>query len=101
MGAGEVVEQIKASFEQMTGNQNSFLSEAYQWLPADIIVSTDGEVRFLSYINNVHSKWYAALYAATTQLLERTIPQFEKVSAVSAAPKHRALQGDLCDFEQA
>jgi hypothetical protein len=88
MGAGEVVQSI---FDIV----DNFASIKLQWLPADIIVATDGSVKFLSYMNNVHPERNAALYHATASLLQRTIPLFERVLATAAARGHRAIAAPL------
>ncbi|NJR41570.1 MAG: DUF4246 domain-containing protein [Akkermansiaceae bacterium] len=73
-------------------SSEQFQSKKFQWLPADVVVATDGTAKFLSYMNNVHPEWHAALYPATASLIERAIPLFERVLAAVAAPVRRAIQ---------
>jgi Protein of unknown function (DUF4246) len=73
MGSGEVVPEPAAP------QRNTFASERFQWLPADINVDADsGAVRFKSYVNNLHPERHAALYAALARLLSRLVPMFER-----------------------
>lgn len=61
------------------------MSRHSQWLPSDVAIGSDGGVKFMSYINNMHPEWHAQLYTATSALLQRCIPLIERVLA-DAAP---------------
>lgn len=87
MGAGQVVEELPA----VDGVFGVFTSERFQWLPSDVTIDSDGCVKLLSYINNMHPEWHSQLYDATVTLLERSVPLLERVMASAAAEKHRAI----------
>ena len=88
MGAGEVIPEGTVPLDCL---DQPFVSKKFQWLPADIIVDSNGSVKFLSYINTMHPQWHAPLYAATAPLLQRMLPLFERVLAAAAVPQHRAV----------
>ena len=88
MGAGEVIPEGTVPLDCL---DQPFVSKKFQWLPADIIVDSNGSVKFLSYINTMHPQWHAPLYAATATLLQRMLPLFERVLAAAAVPQHRAV----------
>ncbi|TFK41976.1 hypothetical protein BDQ12DRAFT_677465 [Crucibulum laeve] len=47
-------------------------------LPSDVSVSPDvSSVKFISYVNNLHSKWHRSLYDLLETCLARFIPLFE------------------------
>jgi hypothetical protein len=60
-------------------NEDYALSEKYQWLPSEVDVSEDGEVRFQSYINNLHPVEHKGLYYAIERVFQHFVPLFEKV----------------------
>ena len=84
MGSGTVVEDGPDS--------SMFVSDRFQWLPADVFVGTDGRVVFDSYINNLHPDRHAQLYAATAQLLQRMLPLFERTLATSTQRPQRVVE---------
>lgn len=55
-----------------------YMSEKYQWLPTDFIV-TDNGVKLLSYINNLHPIKHKKLYKTIAAILWKFIPMFEHV----------------------
>ncbi|GGO58467.1 hypothetical protein GCM10012287_56690 [Streptomyces daqingensis] len=55
------------------------LSEKFQWLPADVKVGADGDVEFLSYVNNVHPDKHRELASVLPDLLARMRPLLENV----------------------
>ena len=69
-----------------------FVSDRFQWLPADVFVGTDGRVVFDSYINNLHPDRHPHLYAATAQLLQRMLPLFERTLATSTQRPQRVVE---------
>ncbi|KAM5539734.1 hypothetical protein V8D89_006547 [Ganoderma adspersum] len=63
------------------------ISPKFQWLPTDFEVSKDGDVKALSYINNLHPTHYRALYPAISSILARFVPLFENVLTDVIKPK--------------
>lgn len=55
------------------------ISPLYQWLPTDFAVSDSGDVKPLSYINNLHPIRHRALYPTISSILSRFVPLFERV----------------------
>eukprot|EP01134_Creolimax_fragrantissima_P006197 CFRG6197T1 len=66
-------------------------SDTYQWLPSDITVSEDGkEVRFNSYINNLHPYHHEKLYNCLEKVMACFIPLWESVlSDLLSQPERR------------
>ncbi|KAL1941005.1 hypothetical protein VTO73DRAFT_7641 [Trametes versicolor] len=62
------------------------VSLQYQWLPTDFTVSEDGEVKALSYINNLHPVKHRALYPAISSVLLHFVSLFEKVLSDTVSP---------------
>ena len=56
-----------------------YVSENYQWIPADIRVSPSGSVKFTSYINNLHPDIHKELYSTLEETLELFIPLWNLV----------------------
>lgn len=84
-------------------DKGQFVSEKFQWLPADLHVGSDGRRKLLSYINNMHPEWHAPLYAATANLIESTLPLFEKVLGQAPVPPRRAFlieQGSRTEYTE-
>eukprot|EP00906_Rhabdomonas_costata_P016150 RCo023177 len=50
---------------------------AYQWLPSEVDVDSDGNARFLSYINNLDFSTHAPLYRLLEDLLTISLPLME------------------------
>ena len=73
------------------------ISEDYQWLPTDFVVSDEGDVKAVNYINNLHPRRHRALYPPITSVLARFTPLFEKVLADTLAPE-RPLVVDANPF---
>ncbi|EIW52138.1 uncharacterized protein TRAVEDRAFT_135946 [Trametes versicolor FP-101664 SS1] len=63
------------------------ISPLYQWLPTDFAVSEVGDVKALSYINNLHPIQHRALYPAISSILARFVPLFEKVLSDTLSPE--------------
>ncbi|KZT14170.1 hypothetical protein NEOLEDRAFT_1052463, partial [Neolentinus lepideus HHB14362 ss-1] len=55
------------------------VSIQHQWLPTDFSVSETGEVKHLSYINNLHPDDHKPLYSTITSILARFVPLWERV----------------------
>ncbi|KAF9354695.1 hypothetical protein BGX34_010854 [Mortierella sp. NVP85] len=75
MGQGNVVD--KAPISHSVGN--FYYSEKFQWLPSDVTVNTEGKVKFLSYVNNLHPVEHKDMYPVLEELLEKFLPMFEEV----------------------
>ena len=53
--------------------------ERYQWLPSEISVNEEGNIKLTSYINNLRLDLFPEFISLTEQLLENFLPSFEKV----------------------
>ena len=72
-----------------------FRSEDFQWLPTDFEISDSGDVKALSYINNLHPVKYRPLRGTITSVLQRLVPMFEKtLSDVLNPTPPLAIQAD-------
>ncbi|NBE52297.1 DUF4246 family protein [Streptomyces sp. YC537] len=69
-------------------------SEKFQWLPTDVEVGADGEVSFLSYVNNVHPVEHRELAAVLPELFGRVLPLFENVLTDLRHPKPLRIEVD-------
>lgn len=85
MGAGEIIPASEVP------RKGAFMSDCFQWLPAEVLVGEDGLVVFDSYVNNMHPVRHAALYAATAQLLQRMVPLFERTLSLAAQRPQRVV----------
>ena len=88
---------LKAVYDSRTyySDKSFTISEAYQWLPTDFVVSHTGDVKPIDYINNLHPTHDRALYAPIASVLARFIPLFERVIADTLAPERsRAIVPD-------
>ncbi|KAK4103558.1 hypothetical protein N658DRAFT_505238 [Parathielavia hyrcaniae] len=56
----------------------SYWSTVYQWLPANVKFTSDGGVRFTSYINNLHPTKYPHIYTALEKLVETALPMWDQ-----------------------
>ncbi|KAG8783461.1 hypothetical protein FRC12_019702 [Ceratobasidium sp. 428] len=67
------------------------VSQKFQWLPTDFVVSDDGKsVKSTSYINNLHPDQHAELHAAIEDLIGAYIPLFERV-LTDSIPSNKAV----------
>ncbi|KAG8706765.1 hypothetical protein FRC09_002239, partial [Ceratobasidium sp. 395] len=67
------------------------VSQKFQWLPTDFVVSDDGKsVKSTSYINNLHQDQHAELHAAIEELIGAYIPLFERV-LTDSIPSNKAV----------
>ncbi|PVZ96672.1 hypothetical protein BB558_007407 [Smittium angustum] len=64
---------------QYTPERFQYRSEKYQWLPTEFGVDADGEVKILSYINNLHPGIHEKLYGTLEKIFEKFIPLFNNV----------------------
>ncbi|MFF5701178.1 DUF4246 domain-containing protein [Streptomyces sp. NPDC012794] len=69
-------------------------SEKFQWLPTDVDVSDDGEVTFLSYVNNVHPEAHRELAAVLPDLFARLRPLLENVLTDLRHPRPLRIETD-------
>jgi hypothetical protein len=59
---------------------NYHISQKFQWLPTDFLVSDDGSsVKSVNYINNLHPDRHADLHKAIEDIIATYIPLFEHV----------------------
>ncbi|MEU7062675.1 DUF4246 domain-containing protein [Streptomyces sp. NPDC046161] len=69
-------------------------SEKFQWLPTDVDVSTEGDVTFRSYVNNVHPEDHRELEAVLQDLLARMLPLLENVLTDLRHPRPLRIEAD-------
>lgn len=61
------------------GIESIYFSKKVQWLSTDFTISSEGRVKFESYINNVHPIEHKVMYPVLEEILELFIPMFEDV----------------------
>ncbi|MEU1123074.1 DUF4246 domain-containing protein [Streptomyces sp. NPDC005899] len=69
-------------------------SEKFQWLPTDVDVSPEGDVTFLSYVNNLHPGTHHELASVLPDLLARFLPLFENVLTDLRHPRPLRIEAD-------
>ncbi|WP_371604347.1 DUF4246 domain-containing protein [Streptomyces sp. NBC_01220] len=69
-------------------------SDTFQWLPTDVDVSSDGDVAFRSYVNNVHPEAHHELASVLPDLFARVRPLFEKVLTDLRHPRPLRIEAD-------
>lgn len=69
-------------------------SERFQWMPTDVDVSDDGEVTFLSYVNNVHPDTHRELTSVLPDLFARFRPLLENVLTDLRHPRPLRIEAD-------
>eukprot|EP00007_Cunea_sp_BSH-02190019_P001220 CAMPEP_0174238042 /NCGR_PEP_ID=MMETSP0417-20130205/10139_1 /TAXON_ID=242541 /ORGANISM="Mayorella sp, Strain BSH-02190019" /LENGTH=771 /DNA_ID=CAMNT_0015316847 /DNA_START=94 /DNA_END=2409 /DNA_ORIENTATION=+ len=79
---------------------HKFSSEKYQWLPTDFLVDANGDVRIVSYINNLHPKIHAPLYDTIAQVFGEFVPLFERMLTYNKIEYTRAEAGDWYDGDE-
>ncbi|KAK4153505.1 hypothetical protein C8A00DRAFT_15264 [Chaetomidium leptoderma] len=62
----------------------TYWSQTYQWLPANLAFQDDGTVRFTSYINGLHPKKHPEIYSLVEKLIDKAIPAWEHVLSSKA-----------------
>lgn len=78
IGKGDV---IPRQFYKLTEDEQcskEYLSDKYQWLPANLEFTAGGGVKFTSYINNLHPTKYRDIYATIEKLVEISLPLWDK-----------------------
>ncbi|MFJ8864885.1 DUF4246 domain-containing protein [Streptomyces sp. NPDC102473] len=69
-------------------------SERFQWLPTDVDISSDGDVDFRSYVNNVHPETHHQLASVLPELFARLRPLFENVLTDLRHPRPLRIEAD-------
>ncbi|WP_327712604.1 DUF4246 domain-containing protein [Streptomyces sp. NBC_00464] len=69
-------------------------SEKFQWLPTDVDVSTEGDVTFRSYVNNVHPETHHELASVLPDLFACLRPLFENVLTDLRHPRPLRIEAD-------
>ncbi|GJP43051.1 hypothetical protein CLOM_g2554 [Closterium sp. NIES-68] len=82
-----------------TGN-HSYLSEKFQWLPAEIDVAADGQsAKFRSYINNLHPHEFAGMYRGLEHIFAAAfVPLFNRVLTESVQQRPERFIYDICGW---
>lgn len=72
--------KVRVPYWAREKNHNYHISQRFQWLPTDFVVSDDGKsVKSVSYINNLNPDQHADLHATIEELIGAFIPLFERV----------------------
>ncbi|GJP40578.1 hypothetical protein CLOM_g242 [Closterium sp. NIES-68] len=76
--------------------EDEFLSDRFQWLPAEIDVSADGQsAKFRSYINNLHPLEFTETYQSLEKIFATAfVPLFNRVLTESANPRPLRITAD-------
>ncbi|MFF2773909.1 DUF4246 domain-containing protein [Streptomyces sp. NPDC058052] len=69
-------------------------SERFQWLPTDVEVGDDGEVAFVSYVNNVHPETHHELVSVLPDVFARFRPLLENVLTDLRHPRPPRIEAD-------
>ena len=83
----EVENEPFAAFKKMGGGKEyemkfkrgSSFSTQFQWLPSEFDVSSEGNVKIFSYINNLHPIRFANFYSIIEKIFAKFIPLFNNV----------------------
>jgi hypothetical protein len=85
----------ESAWPRLTGSYSQYeLSERFQWLPTDVEVGADGDVEFLSYVNNVHPGKHRELASVLPDLLARMRPLLENVLTDLRRPRPLRIEPD-------
>ncbi|ROW11546.1 hypothetical protein VMCG_01299 [Cytospora schulzeri] len=81
-GKGTVIEKDMEPARQTValgdaGVPRSYWSNAYQWLPSNVLLQEDGSVKFASYINNLHPTKYPDIYSTIEKLIQTALPAWD------------------------
>ena len=88
-GIGSAAATVTVLMVPDFGDDQSFTSQNFQWLPSDFNVDDDGKVTLSSsYINNVHPTQHKELYSVTPEILRHAVPMFERVLSDVIRPLH-------------
>ncbi|TMW58050.1 hypothetical protein Poli38472_013524 [Pythium oligandrum] len=77
-----------------TGNDN----DDFQWIPSDLVVDDDGNVKIQSYINNLHPIQHAAMYESIGSIFQHFVPLFDRVLTCLANPTDALMELELSDM---
>jgi hypothetical protein len=67
---------------------DSYWSDTYQWLPANMAFQDDGSIKFTSYINNLHPNRYPEIYRTIEKLVETVMPAWDQCLTEYKMDKH-------------
>jgi hypothetical protein len=70
-----------------------FWSQEYQWLPSNVKFEKDGQVKFTSYINNLHPQKYPEIYRTIEKLVETALPAWDQCLTLLTRYKAKAGAG--------
>ena len=73
----------------------TFWSKNYQWLPANVAFQKDGNVKFTSYINNLHPKKYPSIYRTIEALVKTSLPLWDQCLAMATGCTEKDGAGRL------
>lgn len=74
---------------------SNFWSDTYQWLPSNVAFQPDGEVKFTSYINNLHPNKYPEIYRTIEKLIEKSLPAWDQCLGLSVKYDRQTGAGRL------
>ncbi|MFD8223090.1 DUF4246 domain-containing protein [Streptomyces massasporeus] len=91
----EVSDAPERAWQNPTNQYSKYeFSERFQWLPTDVDISDDGDVAFLSYVNNVHPDTHRELAAVLPDLFARMRPLLENVLTDLRHPRPPRIEAD-------
>lgn len=91
----EVSGEPERAWQNPTGRYAKYeFSERFQWLPTDVDVSSDGDVAFRSYVNNVHPGTHHELASVLPDLFARLRPLLENVLTDLRHPRPLRIEAD-------
>ncbi|CAD0113384.1 unnamed protein product, partial [Aureobasidium uvarum] len=70
-GQGEVIAKPKV--------YTDYYSDEFQWLPCDVKLEGESEVKMVSYINNLHPREHAGLYHLIEKVIAKAVPLWDQV----------------------
>ncbi|CAK5263957.1 unnamed protein product [Mycena citricolor] len=78
-----------------------FLSERFQWLPSDFMVSAEGTVKLTSpYINNISPEHHDALVPTIKRVMSRAVPMWELVLSELGGSRTRRVRDPCCVWDE-
>jgi hypothetical protein len=73
----------------------NFWSDTYQWLPSNVAFQKDGNVKFTSYINNLHPGKYPDVYRTIERLIEAVLPAWDQCLGLKPGYKKKEGAGRI------
>lgn len=76
VGVGDAVDRWAGKGDEIPRkfrSKSRFVSDKYQWLPANLEFTPSGGVKFTSYINNLHPVKYRDIYGTIEKLVEKSL----------------------------